>query len=216
MKISAQLEVGGLYCSLQTPAEKFPAGRAEISHFGISIINAGGGVHHTGSPPTVGKSKGVTEFVKSRFYQPLQKELLIFLVAVKLGAKPMERDDCTSAFHLGGAKNVFEDGDKEIYLGHSQDPPGVRRAATVQSLQNAFAAVLFPFRILSVTWIFHGFTHQARYLTAILHTNGQMLEDARRYRAKWVDDHAWWVIRENAHTFFYYSSRLRPYFCILL
>ena len=164
----------------------------------------------------MGKSKGVTEFVKSRFYQPLQKELLIFLVAVKLGTKPMERDDCTSAFHLGGAKNVFEDGDKEIYLGHSQDPPGVRRAATVQSLQNAFAAVLFPFRILSVTWIFHGFTHQARYLTAILHTDGQMLEDARRYRAKWVDDHACWVIRENAHTFFYYSSRLRPYFCILL
>lgn len=164
----------------------------------------------------MGKSSRVTEFVKSGFYQPLQKKLLVFLVAVKLGAEPMERDDCTSAFHLGGAKDVFEDGNEEIYLGHSQDPPGVRWATTVQSLQNAFAAVLFPFRILSVTRIFHGFTHQARYLTAILHTDGQMLEDSRRYRAKWVDDHAWWVIRENAHTFFYYSSRLRPYFCILL
>jgi hypothetical protein len=140
--------------------------------------------------------------VKSRFHQALQKKLLIFLGAVKLGAEPMERDDCTPAFHLGGAKNVFEDGDKEIYLGHSQNPPRVRRAATVQSLQNAFAAVLFPFRILSVTRIFHGFTHQARYLTAILHTDGQMLEDVRRYRAKWVDDHAWWVIRANAHSLF--------------
>jgi hypothetical protein len=38
----------------------------------------------------VGKSKGVTQFVKSRFYQPLQKELLIFLLAVKLWAEPME------------------------------------------------------------------------------------------------------------------------------
>lgn len=140
--------------------------------------------------------------MKSRFYQPLQKEVLIFLVAVKLRAEPMERDDCTSAFHLGGAKNVFEDGDKEIYFGHSQDPPGMGRAATVQSLQNAFAAVLFPFGILSVSRIFHGFTHQARYLTAILHTDGQMLEDSRRYRAKWADDHAWWVNRANAHSLF--------------
>ena len=114
----------------------------------------------------------------------------------------MERDDCTSAFHLGGAKNVFEDGDKKIYFGHSQDPPGMGRAATVQSLQNAFAAVLFPFGILSVSRIFHGFTHQARYLTAILHTDGQMLEDSRRYRAKWADDHAWWVNRANAHSLF--------------
>ena len=74
------------------------------------------------------------------------------------------------------------------------------RAATVQSLQNAFAAVLFPFRILSVTRIFHGITHQARYLTTILHTDSQMLEESRRYRAQWVDDHAWWVIRANAHS----------------
>ena len=72
--------------------------------------------------------------MQSGFYQPLQKEFLIFLVAVELRTEPMEGDDCTSALHLGGAKNVFEDGDKKIYLGHSQDPPGVRRAATVQSL----------------------------------------------------------------------------------
>jgi len=176
-------EISGLDFSVQTPAEKFPAGAAEISHFGISIINAGGGVHHTGTPPTVGKSKGVTQFVKSRFYQPLQKELLIFLVPVKLWAEPVERDDCTFAFHLGGAKNVFEDGDKEIYLGYSQDPPGTGRTVTVQSLQNAFTAVLFPCRILSVTGIFHGFTHQARYVSTILHSDGQMLEDSRRYRA---------------------------------
>ena len=106
--------------------EKFPAGGAKISHFGISIINAGGRVHHTGASPTVGKSKGVTEFVKSGFYQPLEKELLIFLITVKLRAEPMERDDGTSAFHLGGAKDVFKDGDKEILLSHGQNPPGVR------------------------------------------------------------------------------------------
>jgi hypothetical protein len=111
------LEVGGL--ALQTPTEKFTAGGAEISHFGISITNAGGGVHHAGAPPTVGKSSRVTEFVKSGLYQPLQKKLLIFLVAVKLWAEPMERDDCTSAFHLGGAKDVFEDGNEEIYLCYS-------------------------------------------------------------------------------------------------
>jgi hypothetical protein len=92
--------------------EKFPAGGAKISHFGIGIINASGRVHHTGAPPTVGKSKGVTEFVDSGFYQPLQQELLIFLITVKLRAEPMERDDGTSAFHLGGAKDIFEDGDK--------------------------------------------------------------------------------------------------------
>ena len=67
----------------------------------------------------MGKSSRVTEFVKSGFYQPLQKKLLIFLFAVILGAEPMERDDCTSAFHLGGAKDVFEDGNEEIHLGHS-------------------------------------------------------------------------------------------------
>ena len=72
----------------------------------------------------------------------------------------------------------------------------------VQSLQNAFAAVLFPFGILSVTRVFQGFTHQARYLTAILHADGQMLEDSRRYRAKRVDDYPWWVIRANAHSLF--------------
>ena len=72
----------------------------------------------------------------------------------------------------------------------------------VQSLQNAFAAVLFPFGILSVSRIFHGFTHQARYLTAILQVAGQMLEDSRRYRAKRVDDYAWWVIRAIAHSLF--------------
>ena len=106
--------------------EKFPAGGAKIGHFGISITNAGGGVHHTVPPPTVGKSKGVSKFVKSGFFQPLQQELLVFLVAVKLRAEPMERDDCTSAFHLGGTKDIFKDGDEKIFLGHSQDPPGVR------------------------------------------------------------------------------------------
>jgi hypothetical protein len=106
--------------------EKFPAGGAKISHLAISIINAGGRVHHTGAPPTVGEAKGVTELVDSGFYQPLQKELLIFLITVKLGAEPIERDDGTSAFHLGGAKDVFKDGDKEVFLGHSQNPPGVR------------------------------------------------------------------------------------------
>ena len=114
----------------------------------------------------------------------------------------MERDDSTFAFHLGGAKNVFEDGDKEIYLGHGQDPPAMRRAALVQSLQNAFAAVLFPFGVLSVTGIFHGFTHQARYLTKILHTHGQMLENSRRYWAKGVDDYARWAIRAAIHSLF--------------
>ena len=106
--------------------EKFPAGGAKIGHFGISITNAGGGVHHTVPPPTVGKSKGVTELVKSGFYQPLQQELLVFVVAVELWAEPMERDDCTPAFHLGSAKNIFEDGDKKIFFGHSQNPPGAR------------------------------------------------------------------------------------------
>ena len=120
--------MGGLKleCSSQTPAEKFPAGWAEISRFGISIINAGGRVHHTGAPPTVGKAKGVTELVDSGLYQPLQKEFLIFLITVKLGAEPIERDDGTSAFHLGGAEDVFKDGDKKVFLGHSQNPPGVR------------------------------------------------------------------------------------------
>jgi hypothetical protein len=112
--------------SLETPAEKFPAGGAEISHFGISIINAGGGIHNAGAPPTVGKSEGVSKFVKSGFYQPFQQELLVFLVAVKLRAEPMERDNCTSAFDLGGTKDIFKDGDEEIFLGHSQDSPGVR------------------------------------------------------------------------------------------
>jgi hypothetical protein len=60
--------------------------------------------------------------------------LLIFLAAIKLRAEAMERDDCTSAFHLGGAKNVFKDGDKKIYLGDSQDPPVMGRTAPVQSL----------------------------------------------------------------------------------
>lgn len=78
----------------------------------------------------------------------------------------------------------------------------MRWTGMVQSLQNAFTVVLFTFRILSVTRIFHGFTHLARYLTAILHANGQTLEDSLRYRAKWANDYAWWVNRANSHSLF--------------
>ena len=65
-------ELSGLVSLLQTPAEKFPAGGTKISHFGIGIIYASGGVHNTGVPATVGESEGVAYLVKSGFYQPLK------------------------------------------------------------------------------------------------------------------------------------------------
>ena len=52
---------------LQAPSEEFTTGWTEISHFGIRILNTGGGVHHAGAPPAVGKSQGMTQFMESGF-----------------------------------------------------------------------------------------------------------------------------------------------------
>jgi hypothetical protein len=66
------------------------------------------------------------QLVEGGFRNPLVEESHVLLIAIVLGAKPVERDNRTSALYPSGTKHILEDEDEKVDLSDRQDLTGMR------------------------------------------------------------------------------------------
>jgi hypothetical protein len=66
------------------------------------------------------------QLMEGGFRNPLEEKSRVFLLAIVLGTKPVERYNRTFAFYPSGAKHILENEDEEVDLSHRQDLPGMR------------------------------------------------------------------------------------------
>ena len=119
---------------IKLPFEKFGTGWAEIRLFRIRILDFRRRVHDTAAVSAMGHTEAMAKFVKCGLFRSRRQQVLVGRLIIKLGSKPVHRDDRALPFHFGQAKDILKDRHEQIHIGHTHEAQGILRRKFYQML----------------------------------------------------------------------------------
>jgi len=67
----------------------------------------------------MGQTEAMAKFVECGLSRSLHQQVSVGRAVIKLGSKPMHRDDRALPFHLGQSKDILKDRHEQVHMGHA-------------------------------------------------------------------------------------------------